>query len=232
MNLKIQTETQWLQEANNNLEQARAEKELADIAVEEIISSSTSALPFSIVPNGNGFTNPGAPFGNNPAGSPLGPVANRDEVDPSRQVVIGDLSSYLSRAYQAGVDPARPSTVSTLYPLSVSTLETLVQQSTVGVFNPDRTFVAPAGGVGNFACGSTGALDPNAYFGQGTIYSVQPGLIRVRGNNGQMYSLRVGGCSNLEATQQNHVLGLQDTVYFRGVPAQGGYNLHSLTCVV
>ena len=34
MNLKLTTESQWLQEANINLERARAEKELADIAVE------------------------------------------------------------------------------------------------------------------------------------------------------------------------------------------------------
>lgn len=126
----------------------------------------------------------------------MGPVNIRDQVDPSRQVVIGDLASYLSRAYQAGVDPARPSTVSTLYPLSVSTLEVLVKQNSVGIFNPDNSYTSPIGGLSNFSCGGA-ATDPSIYTGQGTVYSVQPGLIRVRGDNGQMYNLRVGGCSNL-----------------------------------
>lgn len=31
-------------------------------------------MPFSIVPNGNGLTNPGNPSGNNPSGSALGPL--------------------------------------------------------------------------------------------------------------------------------------------------------------
>ena len=81
---------------------------MADLAVEEIISSSTSALPFSIVPSGQGQTDAGNPRGNNPSGSALGPVPIRNEVDPSQSIIIGDISSYLSRAYGASVDPARP----------------------------------------------------------------------------------------------------------------------------
>lgn len=109
-------------EANANLEKARAEKQLADIAVEEILSVYTKTLPFSIVPNGQGLTDAGNPAGNNPSGSPLGPVPIRNEVNPNDQVVIGDINSYLSRAYGASVDPARPDTVSTIYPLSIVTL--------------------------------------------------------------------------------------------------------------
>lgn len=78
INNKYKTESGWLNDANLNLEKARAEKELADQGVQEIIASSTNALPFSIVPNGNGLTPAGSPAGNNPSGSPLGPVAERN----------------------------------------------------------------------------------------------------------------------------------------------------------
>jgi hypothetical protein len=159
LNNKYNTESNWLRDANNNLERARAEKELADQGVQEIIAASTSALPFAIVPNGNGVTPSGSPAGNNPGGSPLGPVAERNQVVPGSPVVVGDLSSYLSQAYGAGVDPTKPSTVSTLYPLSSLTIQALTGQSPSGVFNPDGTFVTggssqsgpatfPSGGFG------------------------------------------------------------------------------------
>jgi hypothetical protein len=119
---KYNTESVWLKDANLNLEKARAEKDLADIAVTEIISSSTNALPFAIIPNGNGQTPAGTPFGNNPSGSPLGPISEKNQVNPGSPVAVGDLTTYLSQAYGAGVDPARPSSATTLFPLSSLTL--------------------------------------------------------------------------------------------------------------
>ena len=98
-------------------------------------------MPFSIVPNGNGNTPAGSPAGNNPSGSPLGPVPDRNQIAPGSPVVVGDLNSYLSQAYGAGVDPTKPSTVTTLYPISGLTLQALTGQSSSGVFNPDGTFV-------------------------------------------------------------------------------------------
>ncbi len=106
-------------------------------------------MPFAIVPNGNGNTPAGTPAGNNPSGSPLGPVPDRNQVAAGSPVVVGDLSSYLSQAYGAGVDPTKPSTVTTLYPISGLTLQALTGQSSAGVFNPDGTFV-----TGGFSTGS------------------------------------------------------------------------------
>lgn len=170
LNNKYNTESNWLRDANNNLERARAEKELADQGVQEIIAASTSALPFAIVPNGNGVTPSGSPAGNNPSGSPLGPVLERNEVQPGSSVVVGDLNSYLSQAYGAGVDPTKPSTVSTLYPLSSLTIQALTGQSPSGVFNPDGTFVT--GG----AAGSGPATFPASGLGfPGSQNSAYPG---------------------------------------------------------
>lgn len=211
MRLRLNTDSESLRKANANLEAARAEKELADIAVEEIISVYTTALPFSIVPNGNGATDAGTPLGNNPSGSPLGPVAGPQQ--QGSQVTIGDLNSYLSSAYGAGVDPARPSTVTNLYPLSVTTISTIAGDAQKNLYS--------------FDCSSNSAVS-----GQGFVHSVQPGMIQVDTNNG-MVDLQIAGCTNLETTTRGQVLGTGDMVYFKGneVPGSNQIQAQSLTCV-
>lgn len=243
MRLKYNTETAWLKEANANLEKARAEKELADLAVQEIIASSTSALPFAIVPNGQGQTNVGTPAGNNAAGSALGPVRSVNQIVPGSPVVIGDLRYYLSSAYGVGVDPTRPASVTTLYPLSTLTLEALTGQSQAGVFNPDGSFVsststsgsAPFGGasipesyLASYSCGTSS----NVVQGQGQVLGVQPGMIRVSGNNGQELHLNVASCSNLNSNKENLTLVPYMNVYYSGSStASGMINLDSMTVV-
>lgn len=208
MRVRLNTDSQSLSNANINLEAARAEKELADIAVEELITVYTSALPFSIVPNGNGV-NIGTPVGNNPSGSALGAVTSSGQTVGTQQVSIGSLNSYLSSAYSMGVDPARPSTVTTLYPLSVNTLSTV------------------AGSLGTHTCSGT-----NTVTGSGQILSVQPGNIQVQTNSGNM-NLSVSGCSNLESIYQGQVLTAGDPIYYRGTQgaSANSLNLQSLTCV-
>lgn len=107
---------------------------------------------------------------------------------------IGDLNTYLSRAYRAGVDPARPDTVTSLYPLSTVTLNTLVNQSRAGLVNYNPSYSAPSGNLYNFQCGTQGTM----ITGSGTIYSVQPGMIQINTNSG-LTNLRLSGCTNLES---------------------------------
>ena len=187
MVLKYNTEAGYLLNANKNLELARAEKELADQAVEEIIRTSTNANVFSIIPNGLGQTDAGQPAGNNPSGSALGPVKERHEVAVGSKVAIGDLANYLSQAYGAGVDPTRPSTVTYLYPLSVVTIEAITGQSEIGVFNADGEFV-PAhkqkNGLSDFGCSN----DENMMEGEGRVKSVQGRCIKIEMADGiQIY---------------------------------------------
>lgn len=246
MNNKYNTENQWLKDANNNLEKARAEKELADLGVQEIIASSTTALPFAIVPNGNGLTPSGLPAGNNPSGSPLGAVPERNEVAPGSPVVVGDLSSYLSQAYGASVDPTKPSTVSSLYPLSSLTVQALTGQSNSGIFNPDGSFTGSQNGALNGLSGLPGRAtgsgsNPLSSFscngqsgltqGQGVVTSVQPGKIILTLQNGNKLTLNIAGCSNLNAVRQNYSITPQTPVYYKGVQTTQGVNLSQLTCV-
>lgn len=235
MFLKYNTESGYLVEANKNLEAARAEKELADQAVEEIIRSSTDANLFSIVPNGLGETDAGTPAGNNPSGSPLGPVKVRNEVPAGSKVQIGDLANYLSQAYGAGVDPTKPSTVSYLYPLSVVTLEAITGKSQIGIFNPDGSFrpahqsknTGDGGKLSDFSCNRY----DNVVEGQGIVRSVQNRAIVVE-SEGRKETLEISSCTQLESTKPNHVITTYDKVHFRGNRHYGGnIELQKMTSV-
>ena len=80
-----------------------------------MIAYYSDALPYSIVPNGNGNTPAGTPSGNNPSGSPLGPIKNNGDGAPG-SFMITSWTHYLSSAFGAGVHPAFTGSVTRLYP--------------------------------------------------------------------------------------------------------------------
>jgi len=84
---------------------------LARLGLEEFISHYSDALPYAIVPNGNLSTNPGTPYGNNPSGSPLGPINQNGNGAPG-SFRVNSWTNYLSSAFGAGVHPSFPGSVS------------------------------------------------------------------------------------------------------------------------
>ena len=192
MKVRLNRDSDALRVSNGNLEKARAEKELADLQVEEIIAQYTDALPFSVIPNLN----------------------TQSTTVSQNTVPIGDLNTYLSSAYRAGVDPARPSTVTNLYPLSVTTISTISGRNNQNLYN--------------FGCSSNRG---NGYYGEGRVSSVQPGMVQVNTNSGLM-NLQISGCTNIESTRPGQILGANDIVYFRGYRGSGNsIQATSLTCV-
>lgn len=165
---------------------------MADLQVEEIIAQYTTALPFSVIPRANS----------------VGSTQTQNTVS------IGDLNTYLSSAYRAGVDPARPSTVTNLYPLSVTTRSTIAGQNNRNLYN--------------FGCNSDSG---NSYAGQGQVISVQPGIVRINTDQGAM-NLQIAGCTNIESTRPGQILEPNDMVYFRGNKRPGNFvQTTSMTCV-
>ena len=77
--------------------------------------------------------------------------------------------------------------------MSTTTLNTLVNRSTVGAVNTPSNYRPPAGNLYNFSCDNSGTQT----VGSGSIYSVSPGMIQIRNNNGGISDLRLSGCSNL-----------------------------------
>ena len=117
INSRYQDEEKIISEAILNLERARAEEALARLAVEELIAHYSDALPYSIVPNGKGKTNAGTPYGNNPSGSPLGPIQHGGS-GAQGVFKIRNWHNYLSLAFGAGVHPAFRGSVTNLYPFN------------------------------------------------------------------------------------------------------------------
>ena len=68
-------------------------------------------------------------------------------------------------------------------------------------------------------------------YGQGSVYSLQPGRIQLKDQNGEIVTLQIGGCTNLEATQDKYVLAFNDQVYYKGIPNGSNIWTYSITCV-
>ena len=109
---RLEKEQTIINEATINLEKARSEEAVARLALQETIAHYTGALPYSIVPNGNGQTVVGTPAGNNPSGSALGSPLNGNGSELSFKV---DWTHYLSQAYGLGIIPSFHGGVNTLY---------------------------------------------------------------------------------------------------------------------
>lgn len=108
-----------MKDANDNLEKARAEKDLADQAVSEIIAASTSALPFAVTPSPS-VASTGTPTGNNPSGSAVLPQPASTTVPATPDsVVVGDINNYITKTYGANVDPRKLAGLTTLFPISM-----------------------------------------------------------------------------------------------------------------
>lgn len=116
INCRFQDEEKIISEAVLNLEKARAEESLARLALEELIAHYSDALPYSIVPHGNG-RGAGTPNGNNPSGSPLGHIQNGGNGAPG-EYRIRNWYNYLSQAFGQGVHPAFRGSVTRLYPFN------------------------------------------------------------------------------------------------------------------
>jgi hypothetical protein len=89
---------------------------LARLALDEFVQRYSNALPYAIVPNGNGRGS-GTPFGNNPSGSALGPIRNDGNGAPG-SFRVPNWNNYLSSAYGAGVNPAVTGSVNELFPFN------------------------------------------------------------------------------------------------------------------
>jgi hypothetical protein len=232
MVMKYNTESQYLIQANTNLEKARAEKEVADLAVEEIIRTTTTATLFPIVPNGLGETDVGVPAGNNPSGSALGPV------DPNTEhpVIIGNLNHYLSTVFGVGYG-IYPDNVAELYKVSVVTRDALTGQGATGVFNEQNYKSEYArdknyGGLADFSC----ANEQNAR-GRGRVVSVQAGCIavEVQDENGRTHEeiLEISPCTSVNSINQGDIIVPGGELIYSGHKGQQNQNVaaQNILCV-
>lgn len=183
VNKRWQDESKIENDATLNLERARAEEALAKLALDEIIAKYSDALPYAIVPNGNGV-GAGSPTGNNPSGSPLGAATQGTEA-----FAVQDWSSYLSRAFGSGINPAFDGNVNALYPMNFQ-------------------FTNGLRGAGNGAnvCGAAGPVRAVS----GNVIAIAGSSFTIRTQGGQQYEVNVAPCSQLSANHQGHYLSVGD----------------------
>lgn len=160
---------------------------MAKLALDEVVAQFSSALPYAIVPNGNGV-GAGFPYGNNAAGAALGPATRGAEL-----IRISDWTHYLSVAFGQGIHPAFDANVNTLYPMSVT------------------------------STGLRTTASSSVCSGQGQIRSVTGSITGLSGSSfamttqdGGVYQMNYGPCTQMSSNQQGHQLQIGDQVIAKG----------------
>lgn len=173
-----------------NLERARAEEALARLALEELIAHYSDALPYSIVPNGNGETDAGTPYGNNPSGSALGPISTNGNGAPG-SFQITSWTHYLSQAFGAGVHPSFRGSVTELFPFNFF--------SEVDGHSVNNNYQAQTG-YQQGGCGGSGPVRAVS----GEIIEVGEHSFKVRLHNGQIHNIAVSPCTRMNSNVANY----------------------------
>lgn len=216
--------------ANLNLERARAQEAIARQAQEELIAYYSNALPYAIVPNGNGNTNPGTPAGNNPSGSPLGPVSQGGNGAPG-SYTITNWVSYLSQAYGAGVSPAYSGSVTALYPFSFSSV---VRGN--NVYNNMRDASSSGGNSGSSGwcggSGSSGTVNLPSVSTTGTVVAVRDSSFDMRVGDGSIVTVNVAPCTSLNSNRQDYQIKSGDVAVVKAwQESSSTLNSQSVTCL-
>ena len=196
---RFKSERQIVCEATLNLEKVRAEESLARLALEELIAKYSDALPYAIVPNGNGLTDTGNPNGNNPSGSPLGPTAAS-----SGAFYISDWTHYLSNVFGAGVSPNFIGTVNELYPFNF-----------LAGINGNRL----QNRYGHLR-GGCGGYGPVRAF-SGSIVAVSEDYFNVKISDGSVYTVNVSPCTKFSSNVNNYRLVVGDEAVVKGSVKSG-----------
>lgn len=131
------------------------------------------------------MTNAGTPTGNNPRGSPLGPIATKNNQNSNNPFEfesnnIDSFNNYLSSAYAQGVDPAQPGSVTRNFPFTIyrSANGKMKNQNDLGNFIIDGQQVV------GLTQDSNGLYSFNGDFNCGSAPSdLIDGVIRGVGNN-------------------------------------------------
>lgn len=162
------------------------------------------------MPNGNDQTNIGTPYGNNPSGSPLGPIKNGGNGAPG-SFKINSWTNYLSSAYGAGVNPAFVGSVNELYPFNfLSSVSGNLSQNTNVVNN-----YGDQNGQNGQGCNRSSYM--NQKVATGVVVEVRPDSFDIRANDGQIYSIKVAPCTKLNANKPEFKLKKGHQAVIKGI---------------
>lgn len=197
---RFQDESKVVSDATLNLERARAEEALAKLSLEEFIKKYSDGLPYAIVPNGNGATGAGTPWGNNPSGSPLGPIRTDGNGAPG-SFTVSSWTNYLSSAYGAGVNPAIVGSVTRLFPFNFLSGVSGNQAVNTQVVN---NYGIRGERDDGFAGGCSRGASLTQRVTVGSVVAVRGDSFDVRGDDGKTWTINVAPCTQLNANVANY----------------------------
>ena len=154
------------------------------------------------MPNGNGKTPAGNPAGNNPSGSPLGPIKADGNGAPG-SFKISSWTHYLSSAFGAGVHPSFKGSVTILYPFN---FESVVDGNMV------ENKVEEEGRKNMGACGGNGPMRVM----NGEVIEVGEMSFTIKLKNGEKERIDVLPCTKMNSNVANYKMKKGDEVIVKG----------------
>ena len=188
--LRYKKECKVVSDATLNLEKVRAEEALARLALEEIITKYSDALPYSIVPNGNGV-GVGVPAGNNAIGSGLGPYFGSRSIYNFHSKT--EFTNFISEYFGKGISVKYPGIIESLYAVQSSQLR------------------AQPSSLSGITCGASDEIITS-----GEIISSNSGVFELLSDQGEIYGVNVGDCTNIQSNIAKHYPVVGNTVVLRG----------------
>ena len=172
------------------MEKVRAEESLARLALEEIISKFSDALPYSVIPNGNGETNIGNPPGNNAIGSGLGPYFGKKSISTFSSKA--DFTSFLSQHFGSGISLRYEGNVEKLFQVKQNshTLSSLVDAGECAIV--EEKIVS------------------------GDVISSDLTSFDLLSDGGEVFKVEVTTCSDIKANNEGHTIVQGDTAVVKG----------------
>lgn len=200
---------------------------MARQGLEELIAHYTDALPYAIVPNGNGVGS-GTPNGNNPSGSPLGPVRTNGNGAPGA-FKVGSWTNYLSTAYGAGVSPAFLGSVNELFPFNFLSGVSGNQSQGTNVVNNYPGLRGDNDRDGRR--GRCGAQNVARNVVTGVVVEVRADGFDVRDQDGVVHNVAIAPCTQLNANVANYRVAKGHRAVAKGWVSNDVVQAEAVTCV-
>lgn len=201
---------------------------MARQGLEELIAHYTDALPYAIVPNGNGVGS-GTPNGNNPSGSPLGPVRTNGNGAPGG-FRVGSWTNYLSTAYGAGVSPAFLGSVNELFPFNFLSGTSGNQSQGTNVLNNYPGLRGDRDGTRG-GRGRCGAQNVARNVVTGVVVEVRADGFDVRDQDGKVHNVAIAPCTQLNANVANYKVAAGHKAVVKGWVDNDVVQAEAATCV-
>ena len=167
------------------------------------------------------MTPAGTPYGNNPSGSPLGPVNTNTDGAPG-SFVVSNWTHYLSQAFGAGVNPAYQGSVNRIYPFNFFSN---VNGNTVS--NNYNGLRAASSTTSNI-CSGNGAVRSTT----GQIIGVNENSFDLQLDDGSVMHINIAPCTQMNANQPNYTMSSGNVAIVKGIQnSSNSMNGQSVMCL-